>query len=224
MNKQPYYFEIKDLITQFISAFDDVVISRYNKSRVIQDKIEVRYAYAPKERVLHDLINKSQHITVPAVAVSIGGVSRDESRVFNKITGSYSESPDLTSEVSDLLPSPVPVNVSVNMSIITRFQTDMDQILSNFIPYTNPYIVISWKVPTDFVQGRTEEIRSEVEWSGDISLSYPTDLTPQSPYRVTADTSFTIKGWLFPDNSKQDGKRIFYIDTRFIPVTGFEYM
>ena len=40
MNKQPYYFEIKDLITQFISAFDDVVISRYNKSRVIQDKIE----------------------------------------------------------------------------------------------------------------------------------------------------------------------------------------
>ena len=127
MNKQPYYFEIKDLITQFISAFDDVVISRYNKSRVIQDKIEVRYAYAPKERVLHDLINKAQHITVPAIAVSIGSVSRDETRDFNKITGSYSESPDLTSEVSDLLPSPVPVNVSVNMSIITRFQTDMDQ-------------------------------------------------------------------------------------------------
>lgn len=223
MNKQPYYFEIRDLITQFISAFDDVVISRYNKSRAVQDKIEVKYLYAPKERVIHDLINKAQHITVPAISISITSVARDESRVFNKITGSYSNSPDMSQEVSDLLPSPVPVNISVSMSIITRFQTDMDQIISNFVPYTNPYIVISWKVPSDFTS-RTEEIRSEVEWAGDISLSYPADLSPTSPYRVTADTSFTIKGWLFPDNSGQDGKRIFYIDTRFTPVTGFEYM
>lgn len=224
MNKQPYYFEIKDLITQFISAFDDVVISRYNKARVAQDKIEVRYLYAPKERVVHDLINKAQHITVPAIAVSIASVARDETRVFNKITGSYSESPDLTSEVSDLLPSPVPVNISVNMSIITRYQADMDQIISNFVPYTNPYIVVSWKVPSDFVQGRIEEIRSEVDWSGDVSLSYPEDLAANAPYRVTGDTSFTIKGWLFPDNSNQPGKRIFYIDTKFTPVTGFDYM
>jgi len=46
---KPFYFEIKDMVTQFIAAFDDVVIARYNKDRQKQDQINVRYIYAPKE-------------------------------------------------------------------------------------------------------------------------------------------------------------------------------
>ena len=52
---------------------------------------------------------------------------------------------------------------------MTKFQTDMDQILSNFIPYNNPYIILSWKVPTDLSPSGfaiPQEIRSEVLWSG----------------------------------------------------------
>ena len=75
------------MVTQFIAAFDDIIINRYNKSREVVDKIKVRYLYAPKERVIFDLINKNQNLTVPAVAASIGGVERDETRVFNKIYG-----------------------------------------------------------------------------------------------------------------------------------------
>ena len=223
MKKQPYHFEIKDIVTQFIAAFDDVVINRYNKQREVQDKIQVRYLYAPKERVLNDIINKAQHITIPAISVSIASVNRDETRVFNKITGSYHNPSDMSSSVSDFIPSPVPIDVEISMSIITRYQTDMDQILSNFIPYTNPYIVISWKVPTDFTP-QMEELRSQVLWTGSTTLAYPADLSPSSPYRVTADTSFTVKGWLFSDITQPDGDRIFYIDTRFTPVTGFDYI
>lgn len=221
MKKQPYHFEIKDIVTQFIAAFDDVVINRYNKQREIQDKIQVKYLYAPKERVLHDIVNKAQHITIPAISVSIASVNRDETRVFNKITGSYHNPSDMSQEISNFIPAPVPIDVEISMSIITRFQTDMDQILSNFIPYTNPYIVISWKVPTDFTP-QMEELRSQVLWSGSTSLTYPADLSPSSPYRVTADTSFTVKGWLFSDITQPDGDRIFYIDSRFTPVTGFD--
>ena len=76
-------------MVQFVSAFNNVVISRYNKDREVVDKIQARYVYAPKQRVLHDLVNKSQHITLPVVAVSLAGVSRDETRIFNKIYGSY---------------------------------------------------------------------------------------------------------------------------------------
>ncbi len=72
-------------MTQFIAAFNDVTINRYNKDREVKDKIHVRYVYAPKQRVLHDMVNKNQHITLPAIAVSIGGISRDSTRVFNKI-------------------------------------------------------------------------------------------------------------------------------------------
>ena len=62
MKNQAYYFEIKDIVTQFVSAFNDVVINRYNKNKNVVDRINVRYVYAPKERVLHDLVNKSQHL------------------------------------------------------------------------------------------------------------------------------------------------------------------
>ena len=109
------------------------------------------------------------------------------------------------------------------MSILTKYQTDMDQIISNFIPYSNPYIVISWKLPAELSRQLTE-IRTEVEWSGTMNMTYPQELDQSQPARVSADTSFTIKGWLFPDKSSTDTKNILYIDTNFTPVTGFEYI
>ena len=221
MINQPYYFEIKDLVTQFIAAFDDVIISRYNRSRTVVDKIQARYVYAPKERVLHDLINKSQHIQLPVISVSLNGVNRDNDRVFNKITGFYDVQPHTSS--TEFLRTPVPIDVNVNMSILTRYQTDMDQILSNFIPYSNPYIIISWKTPAALTN-QTVEIRSQVEWSGDVSIDYPIEQTADQPARVTADTSFTIKGWLFPYTSSLSAENIFYVKTNITPLTGFEYI
>lgn len=210
MKQSPYYFEIKDLLTQFVTAFDDIVIKRYNDNREIEDRISVRYVYSPKQRVLYDIINTAKTMTMPAVAVSIGGISRDNTRVFNKLDGFYYNG----KKSSAHLKSPVPINIDIKMSIITRFQTDMDQILSNFIPYSNPYIVLSWKVPTDFGLPETQEIRSEVIWDGSMVMEYPTDLNGTDKQRITADTSFTIKGWLFKEISNPVGN-IYYIDNNF---------
>ena len=93
----------------------------------------------------------------------------------------------------------------------------MDQILSNFIPYNNPYIIISWKLPEDVVPGGfsiPQEIRSEVLWDGTIQLSYPTDINASEKYKVTGDTTFVIKGWLFPAQT-DDVRNIFYVDANF---------
>ena len=74
---------------QFVSAFNSIVIDRYNKNRVVQEKIQANFVYAPKERVIHDLVNKNQHLKLPVVAVSMNSVTRDNERVFNKIPGFY---------------------------------------------------------------------------------------------------------------------------------------
>jgi hypothetical protein len=75
----------------------------------------------------------------------------------------------------------------------------MDQIISNFIPYNNPYIILSWKVPNEIAASVVpQEIRSEVTWDGGVTLSYPTDIAANEKYRIVGDTAFTIKGWLFP--------------------------
>jgi len=212
VKQQPFYFEIKDMLAQFVTAFDDIVIKRYNAQRQAQDKIAVRYVYSPKQAVLYDIINPEKNLTLPAVAVTIGGIARDNNRVFNKIDGFYYNSGSSTAFVKP----PVPINITINMSIIARYQNDMDQILSNFIPYSNPYVIISWPVPKEFQLPNLQEIRSEVLWDGSVSMEYPTDLNGSTKARITADTTFTIKGWLFKDNSDQGPiSNIYYIDTNF---------
>jgi hypothetical protein len=219
-NTGSFHFEVKDLITQFVAAFDDIIIKRYDKNRVPVNDVQVRYVYAPKQRVLYDLVNLAQNITVPVVSVNLTSVSRDESRVFNKIEGYYYSrgTSDITGQPTSIqYKSPVPVNINVSMSIMTKFQSDMDQIISNFVPYNNPYIILSWKVPNDLVNGGfavPQEIRSEVLWDGNISLSYPTDIPATEKYKIIGDTSFTIKGWLFPASTHDVGN-IFYIDANF---------
>ena len=199
-------------MTQFVTAFDDIVIKRFNVNRKIEDRISVRYVYSPKQRVLYDIINLAQNITLPVVAVNITGISRDNNRVFNKLDGFfYNEG---SNKQSGKLKSPVPINISVSMSIMTRFQTDMDQILSNFVPYSNPYVVISWKLPTEFGLPFEQEIRSEVLWDGNVSMTYPLDLNGQEKARIIADTSFTIKGWLFKEQTNPVGN-IYYVKNNF---------
>ena len=225
MRSNPFYFEIKDAITQFVAAFNDIVINRHDQYRDTRSRVKVRYVYSPKQRVIHDLTNKARHLALPVVAVSTTGVSRDESRVFNKLYGtflseqerhhSFPRTEKATSTYN--VPQPVPINININMSILAKYQTDIEQILSNFIPYNDPYIMISWKMPKEFFP-KEQEIRSEVLWSGDISMDYPDNLTGSDPYRLSCDTSFTIKTWLFKKASDQPISNIYKITTNTTPV------
>ena len=218
MKNRAFHFEIKNLLTQFVAAFDDVVISRYNKNRQPRQNVEVRYVFAPKQRVMYDIINKAQNLTLPVVAVNLTGVTRDNDRVFNKLAASYipAQQKD-ASEVSSKFLMPVPVNLEVSMSILARYMADIDQIVSNFVPYNNPYIILSWKVPSEFGTEYDQEIRSEVLWDGTLAYNTPTDTTYSDQFRITVDTTFTIKGWLFPEKKDTSGN-IYKIDSNFIPV------
>ncbi len=210
------------MLTQFVAAFDDIVIGRFNRDRVEKDKINVRYIYAPKQRVLYDLVNENKTLTLPVVSVNVTKISRDTTRVFNKVDGFYYQGSVGGETVSRHIKSPVPVNIDLSVSVLTRYQTDMDQILSNFVPFCNPYVIISWKIPEKFKLSVDQEVRSEVLWNGDVSMNYPTELNSTQKARVTADTSFTIKGWLFKDTDDPSGN-IFFIDSNFTSETNLEY-
>ncbi len=218
MKNRAFHFEVKNLLTQFVAAFDDVVISRFDKDRNAKSNIDVRYVFAPKQRVMYDVINKAQNLTLPVVAINLESISRDESRVFNKVATSFLPDAQIENpKTSAKFLMPVPVNLEVNMSILARYMQDVDQIVSNFVPYNNPYIILSWKVPSDYGFEYDQEIRSEVLWNGNLNYTTPTDTTYSDKFRVTVDTSFTIKGWLFPEEKSPSGN-IYKIDSNFINV------
>lgn len=214
MQQYTYNWEVKDILTQFLHAFDGAIIKRTTKFGIVGNNIAVRYVYAPKQRVLHDLINKAQHLTLPVVSFWISKVSRDPNRVFNKLEGQNFNEKYFSSESTRML-QPVPVDITVNVSILTRFQSDMDQIVSNFVPYSDPYFVISW---TKYDEPNVE-IRSPVIWDNNLQMSYPVEQQPTNPTRVTCETTFVIKGWLFKNVANPIG-RIYKIDANFYPVSG----
>lgn len=201
-----YDFEILTMSTVFMNAMSDIIVKRYNETQQAKDQIKARVVYAPKQRVLNDLLDKDQNIKLPVVSVTIGGIARDEGRVFNKLQGNYFRS---STDTSNLLhdASPVPIDITYNVSILTRYQQDMDQILSHLIPYINPYFTVSWRTP----QRPDFEIRSNVFWNGQANVQYPIDLTATVVARVTAELTFTFKGWLF--RNIETAKPIFTIDT-----------
>jgi len=210
-----FHFEAQTLLEQFVAAFNDIVIKRYDNEDTTVSPMsgfKVNFVYSPKQRLYATLNTPAPGgLTVPCVAVSINGISRDNNRVFNKLEGFTVPNFDIEyGNYVKNIPQPVPVNIGVNMTIVTKFQADMDQILSNFIPYCDPYIIISWKLPF----AKNFEIRSEVLWSGQTNVQYPSDIGPTQAFRISADTSFTIKGWLFK-KTDEIVKRIYTIDEKF---------
>ena len=216
MKNYTYNFEIKDLLTQFVAAFDDTVIKRYNSNRASEQEIDVRYVFAPKQRIMYDVVNKAQNIQLPVVAVDLVGVSYDTDRVFNKLNNFDNYG---SVNTGSAIRTPTPINLTVNMSILCRYMQDMEQILSNFIPYADPYIVIAWKEPvSDELDSAVIEIRTEVLWDKSIALKTPTETTYSDKFRIVADTTFTIKGWLFR-NINETVNPIYFIEKNFIDTS-----
>jgi hypothetical protein len=184
------------MLTQFVAAFDDSFVYRYTKDKIAKEKIRVRYILGPKQRVLYDIVNQSKNITLPAISIEQKNIKRDPSRVQNKDQHMYR--PHINNKNVSKIPQPIPVIMDIDVSIVCSYKEDLDQIVSNIIPYCNPYFIISWKIPEEFGMDFDDELRSEVSWSGSFDYENPIDISAQDKYRIVANTSFTIKGWIFP--------------------------
>jgi hypothetical protein len=172
-----------------------ITISRRKKFE--KEVIKVPLTYAPKSHILNDIIGLTDTIRLPIMAVEITGQNRDNERIKNKIADVVYKGN--SGNFSNL--KAIPWNISVTMTILSKYQEDMDQILQNFAVNNNPYAIVSWQEPKS---GR--ELRTEILWDGNIALTYPgNDQGPKAPaFRITATTSFTIKGFLFSANRKND--------------------
>ena len=226
MKNYTFNFEVQTVLEQFVSAFNDIIIKRYDNTKTVVPSpsgVKVNFVYSPKQRVINALTTPGPGgLTVPVVAINVSGLSRDNTRVFNKLEGftipNYDEDSKKHFDFLRKIPQPIPVNIGISMTIVTKYQSDMDQIINNFVPYCDPYIVISWKLPFS----EYFEIRSEVLWNGKVSLSYPvSDLNASQPYRITAETGFVIKGWLFK-KADEIVKKIYTIDEK-LEALNFSY-
>ena len=212
MVRYSYHHEQLDLLMLFTSAFDDCLLYRYDaNTRLPKSKIDVRYIHGPKQKVIYDIVSKQKNLTLPVVSIEQTNLARDTDRIMHKNQNIYRP----TSNNSGKIPMPVPVTMNLKISIIAKYKEDIDQIVQNFVTVANPYFVVSWKVPSAFKLDFIDELRTQIEWDGSISYSTPSNMAAEDKYRITGDTSFTIKGWLFQSTDNSEAL-IYEINTNFI--------
>ena len=121
MRQYTYNFEVSQLIAQFADAFNEVVIKRYDRSTDHNfptqngSDIAPTFIYSPKQRTIHDYINNQAKLRLPVICYHITSISRDVSRVFNKIEGpSFTGKERIT--YNDI-GQPVPVDINISLTI-----------------------------------------------------------------------------------------------------------
>lgn len=214
MKTYTFHNELHILLAQVLNALGDLVIRRLREDPAdgtFTDTMDVGLKWSPKQRIIYDLTNQNQHTQVPVMALTMSNIVYDKQRTFNKISGfTLSE---MLAPSGGRYPQPVPVTINLNLSILTRYQRDMDQILTCIFSQFHPYIILSYKHP-DY----DGEVRCALTWSGSVSFTYPIDATASTSYRIVGDSVFTLEGWIFKNANNPYGI-IHKIDTSFTSVS-----
>jgi hypothetical protein len=208
MKFRSYNGEIRTATAQTLDVFNDITIDRRNVNGV-QKLIHVPCVYGNRSRILKSLENKNKTLKIPLMVITKQSITRDTMRVADTNNGLLFQIG--ASDGYDVLKNrPQPMNIDFELSIITKYEDDMDQIISNFIPMMSPDVYVVWPNPKQI----GKNLKSQLVWDGSINYESPTDVAETDPYRVIVTTNLTYKTWIFPglERDLDDGPLIHKIN------------
>ena len=192
MKYRSYNREFRQAAAQILDVFNRVTIDRRDNQNNIQKLIGVSCVYGNRSRILKSLENRNKTFKLPLISISMKGFARDVNRVHDIHDGLITQQREWTFD--PLKNTPVPINIEYQMDIVTKYHEDLDQIMCNFIPFTNPDFYVVWphpKWPNLF-------LKSQIVWDSNMSIQFPDEITESDPYRFVGTTTFTFKTWIFP--------------------------
>lgn len=191
-----YGFEIEDILKQFLALIDKSIIMRYekvqNERRLVQT-ITPFYKFTTKNRVLLMSLNSSKNFALPCVAIEVNAIKADKERLAAKNNMIYR----YAHQYLQAYKRPTPITISVTVSIITKYKTDLWQIYGKLCSQFQPECYISWVVPTKLGVLGIEELRNKVEWDFNMQMQLKDKLQESEEDRYTGKMNFDIQGWMF---------------------------
>lgn len=216
-NNYEYNFEIETILQQFIAIIDNAMVMRYSVDketgeRNLDEIIKPGYILGTKQRVFLDIINKAKNYELPVVIVSIGGISFNKDRVASKNQNITVNTVDADSSYA----RPTPITIKVEVTIMTKYMTDLYQIYGKLATQFQPAITYSWFVP-QVISSNWSELRNKIVWDGELNLDIRTESKNSDEDKFTGKMSFSIDGWLFPTMNKCSNGIIYDIGTSIVP-------
>lgn len=212
-----YNFEIETMLQQFIAVIDNAIVMRYSvnkedNTRELDEIIKPGYILGTKQRVMFDIINKAKNYELPVVIISLQGISFAKERQAAK-------NRDITVNTNNADSSyarPTPISIKVEVTIMTKYMTDLYQIYGKLATQFQPALAYSWFVPQT-IQTNWVELRNKIEWDGELSLDVRTESKESDEDKFTGKMNFTIDGWLFPTMNHCTDGIIYNIGTTIVP-------
>ena len=112
MQNYTYNKEVQSLLTQFVTVLDGAIVKRIDENDVNHGEVQVKYMYMPKGRIIQDIINVEQNITLPVVSISLNSLTRAGDRQVNKIKGPL----EYTTDNAFKTHQPIPIDLDVSVS------------------------------------------------------------------------------------------------------------
>ena len=192
-----FYHEIlRRTVISFGNLFNNIEIKHKDASGNIKSVIKVPLAYGSTQKFLARLeqspnLNKPVQITLPRMSFEFVGLSYDGTR---KVTTTQTFITSIAGVGTDIRKAymPVPYNMSFELSIYTKLNDDMIQIIEQILPYFQP----SYNLTVDLVEsiGEKRDVPIVIE---NISMQddYEGDFTTRRSLIYTI--RFTAKTYLF---------------------------
>jgi hypothetical protein len=143
-----FYHEIlRNTIIGFGTLFNDISIKHVDNSDNVVSVIKVPIAYGPTQKFLARLeqvpdLNKPVQISLPRMSFEFVGLTYDTTR---KVTTTQTFTTSLVEDSKQIRKTymPVPYNMQFELSIFTKLNDDMLQIVEQILPYFQPAYTLS---------------------------------------------------------------------------------
>jgi hypothetical protein len=216
MKYRSYNSELIIATSLIVNVFNDIIIDRQKHkgyrdfsvpidfSDVIQQEIEIPCILGDRSIILKSLENEPGRYKLPLIILQNKALKTDTDRmadlhadVFYQQDSSFSKL-----DIDHHLYKPFnlskrrgqPVIVDYDMTIITKYKEDMDQIISNWIVHFRPDIYFKWWHP----RVKSSPLTSQLVWSHNLSFDNSSEYNPQNIFTYKSTTTFSLKTWMFP--------------------------
>jgi hypothetical protein len=196
-----YNEAIRKTVIIFGNLFKNIEIRQTNENNEVFFSGTVPIAYGPTQEFLARLrevpnLNKPVEITLPRMSFEIVGISYDSQRKLPTTTSFCSKAVDVSGLRKTYMPAPY--NLSFELSIMTKHNDDILQIVEQILPYFQPNLKVSATVLDSIAEKRDLDIVLD-----NISMidTYEGDLKDRRALIWTL--KFTVKTFLFGPVSSQ---------------------
>lgn len=225
MKYRSYNSELVIATSLIVNVFNDIIIDRrkhnikdYSKplsfDDVVQQEIEIPCVLGDRSIILKSLENEPGRYKLPLIILQNKALKTDTDRmcdlhadVFYQQDSSFGKLDSkhhLYSAYDISKRRAQPVIIDYDLTIITKYKEDLDQIISNWIVHFRPDIYFKWWHP----KNKTEPLTSQLTWAHNLSFDLPIEYNPQNIFTYKSTTSFSFKTWIFPGMNldRSDGK------------------